>query len=366
MKFKITLLTFGLLVSINAFSQSRYNLFYEKGLGMNSGAENIASTHYLWQNFDNHFIPKELKTDSRIANVSFRLGKLFLLDYPLVFVLPTIQHEKFGHGSRVKEFGGTIEELNITLPPPFQSELPYISYSTNEITSIQQDLMIYAGGSEANIILSDIVRKNILLENELDYHNALLYLYANNDLSGYVVFAANISGSDITSYVDEINAFYPETDLKVKKLRLYGLLSIVLDPINYYSFNSLFNGYVWQGKSKSKIHFITLTDNTKYLPKLKFGLTPYGPELALQNYFKNNQKLYALSIGCSDGTFEKSWRITAEAWNIYLKNKISFNISSQIWNQPKIEFYTNNTHKSSENFGALFVVTSNYEQKTAN
>jgi hypothetical protein len=98
MKFKITLLTFGLLVSINAFSQSRYNLFYEKGLGMNSGAENIASTHYLWQNFDNHFIPKELKTDSRIANVSFRLGKLFLLDYPLVFVTRKIRARKQGEG----------------------------------------------------------------------------------------------------------------------------------------------------------------------------------------------------------------------------------------------------------------------------
>ena len=360
-EFKIALFTFISLVSANSFSQSRYNLIYEKSLGMNSGAENIASGHYLWQNFDNHFIPKKISANSKVANVGFRLGKLFLLDYPIAFILPSIQHEKFGHGSRVMEFDGTIKKINITLPPPFQSDLPYISYRYDKETTLQQDAMITAGGSEANAILGDILRKNILLDDELDYHNALLYLYANNDLSGYAAFAANISGSDITSYVDNINAFYPENNLKVKKLRLYGLLSIVLDPLNYYAFNSLFNGYVWQGKSKSKIHFIKLNDNTKYLPKLKFGLTPYGPELALQNYFKNNQKLYTLSLGFSDGTFEKSWRIVAETWNIQLKNKFFFNISSQIWNQPKIEFYNNDILESSENFGALLVATTNYD-----
>ena len=275
--------------------------------------------------------------------------------------MPSIQHEKFGHGIRIMEFDGTIKKINITLPPPFQSDLPYISSRYDKETTLQQNAMITAGGSEANAILADVLRKNILLDDELDYHNALLYLYANNDLSGYAAIAANISGSDITSYVDNINAFYPENNLKVKKLRLYGLLSIVLDPLNYYSFNSLFNGYIWQGKSKSKIHFIKLNDNTKYLPKLKFGLTPYGPELAIQNYFKNNQKLYSLSIGFSDGTFEKSWRIVAETWNIQLKNKFFFNISSQIWNQPKIEFYTNDILESSENFGALLVATTNYD-----
>ena len=58
-EFKIVLFTFISLVSVNSFSQSRYNLIYEKSLGMNSGAENIASIHYSWQSFDNHFIPKK-------------------------------------------------------------------------------------------------------------------------------------------------------------------------------------------------------------------------------------------------------------------------------------------------------------------
>ena len=89
MKFNIVLLVFILFVSAYSFSQSRYNLIYGNGLGMNASAENIASVHYLWQNFDNHFIPKKISTKSKVSNIAFRLGKLFVLDYPITFVLPS-------------------------------------------------------------------------------------------------------------------------------------------------------------------------------------------------------------------------------------------------------------------------------------
>ena len=332
---------------------------------MNFGAENIASTHYLWGEFDNRFIPNEIfkknPFGTQLGNISYRLTKLFLLDYPLTFILPSIQHERFGHGSRVTEFRGNITGINIALPPPFQSDLPSIGYSSSNFSTIQQELMISAGGSEGNQVLGNIVRKNILLDNELDYHNALLYLYANNDLSGYAGFEPYLSGSDISNYVSTINGYYGNAEITLKKIQLYGALSIILDPINHYSFNSIFNGYIWKGENKSKIHLIRITDNLKYLPKFKFGFTPYGPELTLQNYFKHNDRLYSFSLGNSDGTFENFWRLGAEVWNVKLNNKISFNFLTQIWNQPNMEFYIKNQLESSEGFGGSFISTLNYD-----
>ncbi len=347
------------------YSQSRYNIIYEPNLGMNFGAENIASTHYLWQKFDNRFIPNEIfkkkNFGAKVGNISYRLTKLFLLDYPLSFVLPTLQHERFGHGPRITEFNGNISSINITLPPPFQSSFPYISYLSSNLSTIQQELMISAGGSEANEVLGNIIRKNILLDNELDYHNALLYLYANNDLSGYANFAPNISGSDISNYVSTINGYYGNTELTLKKIQLYGALSIILDPFNYYSFNSLFNGYIWKGKNKSKIPLIRITDNLKYLPKFKFGFAPYGPELTLQNYFKHNSRLYSFSFSSSDGSFGNSWRLGAEIWNVKFNDQFSMNFLGQIWNQQNINFYVNNQLENSESFGGLFINTVNYD-----
>ena len=221
--------------------------------------------------------------------------------------------------------------------------------------------MISAGGSEANEVLGNIIRKNILLDNELDYHNALMYLYANNDLSGYANFAPNISGSDISNYVSTINGYYGYTELTLKKIQLYGALSIILDPFNYYSFNSLFNGYIWKGKNKSKIPLIRITDNLKYLPKFKFGFAPYGPELTLQNYFKHNSRLYSFSFSSSDGSFGNSWRLGAEIWNVKFNDQFSMNFLGQIWNQQNINFYVNNQLENSESFGGLFINTVIYD-----
>ena len=347
------------------YSQSRYNFIYEPNLGMKFGAENIVSSHYLWGKFDNLFIPNEIfkkkNFSTQIGNISYRLTKLFLIDYPLTFVLPSIQHERIGHGTRVTEFGGTINQVNIVLPPPFQGELPNISYDSSNLLTPQQDIMITIGGSESNEVLGNIVRKNILLDNELDYHNAFLYLYANNDLSGYAGFASNISESDIRTYVTAINSYYGNSELTLKKIQLYGVLSIILDPINHYAFNSLFNGYLRKGKNKSKIHLIGLTDNLKYLPKLKFGLTPFGPELTFQNYFKHNNRLYSFSFGSFDGTFENFWRLGAEVWNVKLNDQFSINFSGQIWNQQNIDFYVNDQLEISESFGGLFINTVNYD-----
>ena len=354
-------LIFVFLVCTLCFSQSRYNFIYGNGIGTKAGAENIASVHYLWQNFDNRFIVKKININSKITNIAFRLGKLFLLDYPITFVLPSVQHERFGHGSRAQEFGATIATIRITLPPPFDFRLPGISYQHSKKTTIQQDLITTASGSGANTVLADVLRRNMLLDQVLDYHAALLYLYANNDLSGYAAFAANNGspGNDIIRYVKNLNGFYDSNHVTVKKLRIYGMLSILLDPMNYYAFNSLFNAYIYKGREKSKIPLITM-NNIQYLPKLKFGLTPYGIEFILQNYLKRNKILYAINMGISDGVVNKSWRIEAQVWNIALKNNLFLNISSQIWNQPKIAFYDDNTLKSSENFGSLLLSTINY------
>ena len=74
------------------------------------GAENIVSFHYLWNQVDNHFIPNEIfkKKNSflTIENIAYRPPKIFLMDYPITFVLPSLQYEVFGHGTKVLEFGG--------------------------------------------------------------------------------------------------------------------------------------------------------------------------------------------------------------------------------------------------------------------
>lgn len=346
-------------------AQSAYNLVIEPQLSMSLGAENISSIHYLWRSLDNHYIPtkifKKKTVGSKIANVAYRFSKLFLVEYPITFVLPTIQHELFGHGTRVLEFGMDIESIRITLPPPFQLELPGISYTWNTGLSFtdEQDMMISTSGSEANNVLANLLRKNILLDGELDYHNAFLYLYANNDLNGYASFAPHLS--DIDQYLHRINGHYSHNRLTEERLILYGYIGLLSDPINYLAFYSIFKSYLWDGETSGPLYAIPIVKEVSLLPKFRFLLSPYGPELILQNYVRYRQKLFCLSISHTDNTFASAWRIKLEGWNWQINNNFTLNASAEIWQQPSINFYVGQGLYESKGIGGAFVINSQYD-----
>lgn len=76
---------------------------------------------------------------------------------------------------------------------------------------------------------------------------------------------------------------------------------------------------------------------------------------------KHNDKLYSVDISHSDGTFEQSWRVGANAWNLKLTKKLLFNFSAQLWHQPEIQYYVDNKIAISEGLGAMILTTTHYD-----
>ena len=72
-----------------------------------------------------------------------------------------IMNHELGHGYRMIEAGGSIIGITYNMPPPFNNEFSYISLNTPANFSKQQELMINLGGSESNLIFSDLMRENI-------------------------------------------------------------------------------------------------------------------------------------------------------------------------------------------------------------
>ena len=85
-----------------------------------------------------------------------------------------------------------------------------------------------------------------------------------------------------------------------------------------------------------------------------------------QNYFKLDSKLIQLNFSHSDGSFNSSWRIDTKMWNIQLGNKLSLNISGELWNQPLIDFYVDDVLQQSQYLGSKFILTTNYDIITSN
>tara|TARA_Y100000996_G_C22053216_1_gene450025 strand:+ start:110 stop:421 length:312 start_codon:yes stop_codon:yes gene_type:complete len=56
-----------------------------------------------------------------------------------------------------------------------------------------------------------------------------------------------------------------------------------------------------------------------------------------------------------------SWRLIAKIWNLKYTDKVSLNISGQLWEQPALKFYSNNNFIISDGLGGLFTSTVNYD-----
>ena len=140
---------------------STYNLVYGKRFHQNLLAENLHSALHLYDYLDSSFLPK-------LNDPIFRLSKLFFTNYLLVDYMLTMNHE-LGHGYRMIEAGGSIIGITYNMPPPFNNEFSYISLNYPENFTKQQSLMINLGGSESNLIFSDLMRKNILLDQKFNY-----------------------------------------------------------------------------------------------------------------------------------------------------------------------------------------------------
>lgn len=364
MKIKLIITIFLSLITILGKAQSRYNIIYEKQLGQNFTGENINTGFHLLDYADSLFIPKKIiKTENNFAKVInpiFRFSKLFLSNYLITDYAMTMNHERFGHGYRMLEAGGSITKIVYNMPPPFSNEFSYINATYPENFTIQQELMYVLGGSETNLVLTDVMRKNILLDERFNYNFGLAYLYGSNDMPGYTAFITN-PAADPIQYRQNINQLYGAELLTREKMRTYSFIALLTDPINFYAFKSVFYDYIIKGRHSSRIGMIKLSNRLKYLPRFRFEYTPYGPELVYQNYFKLNSKLLLFSFSHSDPDLPNSWRVLANIWNIKLSNQISLNLSGQIWDQPNIEFYQNDKLIAFEGFGAQFISTVNYD-----
>ena len=358
----ITIFLFFITIFGNA--QSRYNIIYEKQLGQYFAAENINAGFHLLDYADSLLVPKKIiKTDNNFAKVInpiFRFSKLFVGNYLITDYAMTMSHERFGHGYRMLEGGGSINEIVYNMPPPFTNEFSYISLNYPSNFTKQQELMTTLGGSETNLVLTDIMRKNILLDERFNYNFGLAYLYGSNDMPGYTAFVTN-PAADPIQYRQNINQLYGAELLTREKMRTCSFIALLTDPMNFYAFKSVFYDYIIKGRHSSKIGMIKLSNRLKYLPRFRFEYTPYGPELVYQNYFKLNSKLMLFSFSHSDPNLPNSWRVVANIWNLKLSNQISLNLSGQMWGQPNIEFYQNDKLIASEGFGGQFISTFNYD-----
>ncbi len=187
-----------------------------------------------------------------------------------------------------------------------------------------------------------------LSSGKIDPRQTLLYLLCEQDLTLYISSLKSkdirtLAGHDINSYVETLNYTYTNHFLKRGRLRSLSWINFA-DPFTFYSIYAWFH-YLSSGK-ETKIPMIA----SIYLPSLRLGLTPFGPEVFLENFFSWKK---ALSTPISKEAITRTIPTSVPAFTLRVSGPFTNGRSASagdIWRQPKLLLQPGNVPFEEINF----------------
>ena len=226
--------------------------------------------------------------------------------------------------------------MNISSPPP----PPYgpgdaaTSYWVSSDFTTTDESAVASAGVEGTAILARLTKMKWLESKKVDPRESLLYLLCEQDLTLYIGTLKekgieDLDGHDITAYIKALNYTYPEHFLSKGKLRSLAWINLA-DPFTFYALYSWFR-YIACGK---ETHLPMI--GAWYLPGLRLGLTPFGPQVFLENFFVRNRiPLYAyFSAGNhANNTYLGAGVYAPSLWRVW---KWSIGARVDLWRQPKL------------------------------
>ncbi len=282
-----------------------------------------------------------VKTGGLLGSFIF-LGKTLLIDAPLTITAMTFNHEFFGHAARVREAGGTVKKVHISMPWPYGSGGGYISYSG--VNHYDENILVITGGSEANLLLSQGIARRWTRTGIVDQNDYLLYSITRLDLFFYIQTLKSASGSivsnDIDSYLTIVNNKYGYTQIEnfpltLKKLKNWSYI-LLIDPYLYMGVISAVHKQITK-KNIFHLPLIPLGKNAGFLPSMKIALTPFGPEWYIDIFFKLPEDMtgqYYLRVGTK--TFRSFWGMGFRIDGIKIVKNFSIGAGFDIFSQPEI------------------------------
>ncbi len=354
-------------------NQIYYPLLYSPSLNMRSGAETITSIHKGLTVLEDNLISTNWFSESNIlgktGGITVRLAKYVFIDVPVDYFSIVLGHEYFGHGSRYREFDIKGIHYSFMSPPPYGLGGGEASKDGALPVSYHQLISIWTGGIEIHRLINKNLSLRWIAKNEMNYREASQYFWSFQILWTYLqdtkedIFDGT-SDNDIRAYIRLINSKAVYTNpgiikMSVKDLKSKMMINVV-NPFIFYSLYSIIKTYLWNGNKSNEIPTINFGD-VNYLPSLRAGLTPFGVEYHLDNYFRYKEMASLINIRYGDQTFYDFWGgIGLLVQNVYSPSKLSFDINVNIWNQPGFKFGNDQAEIKGEGIGGAFSIRGYY------
>lgn len=332
--------------------QTRLMLLYDPGLTMKSGAENIIILHYGITRAEDALLGTQwFSEDNRIGKaggILARFAKYAILDAPLDYFSIVLAHEYFGHGARYRELD--IENIHYAFdsPPPYGKGGGEASVGiSGNVVSNHELLGIWQGGIEVHPMINQKLGLRWMAAKKMHYRDAMLYFWSWQIMFSYVQetgtdLTAVVHDNDPQAYVrilNKENGYFTLSNLRltVKELKSRFALSLA-NPFLVFALYAGLKTYMVDGNTSSALPTLALGE-IDYLPLLRTGLTPFGLEYHLENYFRFGEVVSLVNLRVGDGAFHTSWGGVGFAFqNIYSRGEFSADVNLDVWKQPELKF----------------------------
>jgi hypothetical protein len=113
---------------------------------------------------------------------------------------------------------------------------------------------------------------------------------------------------------------------------------------------SFFDRYLVYGEGEISYPMIHVFE-LNYLPSFRFGLTPFGAEIRLENLVKTSSRIYNVYIGFDGFGHFTSSRLGIQAEHIFKNDLLDIGGKIEVWDEP---FLILSSHTSNGNIGDEF------------
>lgn len=322
------------------FHIAPYKLGWDIDFSPYAGGEDILFIHRSIERIEGYFIGKTAICYSKAADARFwRLAELYMGWLPLNYLATVTQHEVFGHGYRIRDIGrdrAKVKGYSFNSPPPYGEGGAATSYNVSaEITTTEESAIAMAG-VESTSILALLTKFKWLESNRIDPRQTVLYLLCQHDLNLYIgslkILDEDEEGHDIKMYIRSLNYTYTKNFISGARLQSLSWINLG-DPFTFYSIYAWLH-YFWSGR-ETRIPMIPIY-GWGYLPNIRLGLTPFGPEFFVENVLlKGDKPVYFYLKGGrhAQNRYGGFGFYVPRMWDIY-RWMIGFRFD--LWRQPKL------------------------------
>jgi hypothetical protein len=293
---------------------------------------------------DRWLMPSRFDESTRLKHafgIAYRFGKWYALDLPQDHFLMVVGHEVFGHGARLREIGARSIDYRFDAPIPYGGGGAVTSFNGNVGATRADALAVDTSGIEAQNALADHIVARALSTGAIDYRASWLYLESRLDGLRYIrsVSPRSSPGHDIRSFLEDFNDECDPpacTAIEAATLKRRALLMLG-DPMLAYAGYSWAVSYLVRGGRSAGVPMIPLPYDMKYLPALRFEMTPYGTALTTEHDIVRGGRLTRLSVGVGDTGARRAWDVGVAAVDVLQRRWFRGDIALSVWNQPALD-----------------------------